>query len=329
MKSIIIVVLIFGWATMAAAAPRGDAFLHGMHSPAELAAVIQGNLASYPDGQHKLDPVSCQPGKHDRSCAAPVDYLEKIQEIDPKAHLTKVEQLPAYLYSLESRPAPQGQYYWLACKTLDGKPLLHCVRRKFKPGEQVWVNPKTKVMILASDCTNPIQGPDLPQQCVYIRLEDFKVADVRLKQYGPTDISSDPCTALKRAGETEWESPFVEKCPDKHCSFTAVDRALGEQGWQTGSFPVSEHGVDVLRLPAKFAEQGSKYRMVFCVDREVDGKIEHSCGMGVQWFDYVPKGNTKVATIYSDETSALIARAQTVLGAPTELWWRFLGDICH
>jgi hypothetical protein len=216
--------------------------------------------------------------------------------------------------------------------------LLHCVARHFKTGEHVWVDPRTGRKVLAQGCTNPIEREEGQQQtdeCVFKDVQMIQGQILRFKQYGPKDIAKHPCTALLRAGETEWESPFVEHCPDVTCSFAYVDAALGESGWETGSFVAVESGIQRFRLPPEMADKNSGLRMVDCLD----SGGEHSCGMGVQWFDYVPVNGHKVATTYyskwdaehtgpKHDTPAMTALHDVdgsgkLVSVPTNLWWRF------
>lgn len=329
-RFIAVLLLVFGWVAQAHAEPRGKAFFKGVENPQKLAVMVEQALIGDPTGKSMINTDAC---RKTASCASPADYLKTLQKSDPDAHLSSLSDLPSYLRSLRMEEAPAGKY-WMAClrhsrtSPTGYEPLLHCLARAFKPGEKVWINPQTKRIVLAADCTNPVEKPEVPvvkNPCVYEPIY-MKVGDsVRFKQYGPKNASSHECTALKRAGESDYESPFVERCPqDEHCDFSVPDADLGEVGFEQGSFTATVSGYQVFRLPPEFAEEKEGYIMVFCLEREG----AHSCGMDVRWFDFVPDSGTKAATIYGDASQA--GPAKDVRGRPTWLWWKWVGiDSCY
>ncbi len=356
MKQLIAVLtglFILGCSVSVEAAPLGNPFLRGLKNPAELAVLLEKSLALDETGESPVSPEQCAKRHY---CARPIDFLEAFQQIDTGAGLKTLGELPNYVESLVPVHGLTGSYWSWCIKTPTksskfGKPLRQCESRPFKKGEAGWKNPVTGKVVMMQDCANPIDGPDLAKNCVFIhfRTKEGDTA-VRLKQYGPTDLSSDECTGLKRAGEKNFESPFVEECADEWCSFEHIDQVLGASGWQKGSFTPTP-GEHVLRLPAKVAEADSKYRMVFCLDRWdrsnnaalahppssneeaflqqgifEDYVQRHSCGIGVRWFDYLPTKDTKIATIYYDDKALARANAKTVTGESAETRWIFGGQ---
>ncbi len=340
-------------ASMAWAAPVGKPFMKGVINPTDLANRIEVALAKDHTGTHMLDPEYCAKSG---SCASPRDYLEMFQESDPKAGITDVSQIPAFLKSLKVEDAPSGEY-WLACLKPLGKgykPILHCVSRRFKPGEKVWIDTKTRRIVLASDCTNPVEKEVPPQACVLIRFFT-KPGDtvVRFALLGPKDVGNE-CLGLRRAGEAdEFEHWWNDECAVKGCDFSEDARVVGQPVRVMGSY-VPGPGEHTLRLPAEVAKKSSLFRVVLCLERGNPGpppyaeerpssdmdsstyeiaygkymayleKYEkwrnewiaaHSDGIGVRWFDYRIRSR-------SDTRTAIVwyAREEIPSGEP-ELYW--------
>lgn len=280
-------------ATAAQAAPRGKPFLKGVGTPQNLASKVEASLAKDPTGNSVIDHARCG---QDGSCARPVDYVEMFRLSDPAARPITAKELPDFLRTLRVEEAPRGEY-WLACLK-DGKPVLHCVARRFKPGEKVWVNPQTGRILLAQDCTNPVERP-VRARCVEVHFTT-KLGDdvVRFALLGPAPIASD-CYAIKKAGEEEWEALWRDECASADCNFGAVSAVVRQPVQTIGSY-LPEPGDHILRLPAEAAIRGSLYRTALCLDR---GGL-HSDGIGVQAQDYVfksPNGEAK-ARVWYDRT---------------------------
>lgn len=278
----------------AEAASVGNPFLKRVTMPSELASKIEGSLAKDQSGKSKIDPQRCN---RDGSCATPENYLVMFQESDPDALLVGVGQLPGYLRALEVVPAPIGEY-WLACLKPQGKgkykPVLHCLSRRFKPGETAWVNAKTRKVILASDCTNPVEK-EVPRKCVEIHFFT-KPGDtaVRFCLIGPNAVADD-CIGVKKAGAEEFQTWWTDECASADCNFSGASSVVGQPVQLAGSY-VPEPGEHILRLPAFMAAE-TLFRTVLCLDRSG----EHSDGMGVQWFDYVHSVEPARATVWYDK----------------------------
>lgn len=336
------------------AVPVGKLFMKGVVNPPDLANRIEVALVTDPKGTHMLDPEYCVKSG---SCASPRDYLVMFQESDPKAGLTAVSQIPAFLRSLKIENAPSGEY-WLACLKPSGKgykPILHCISRRFKPGEKAWIDPKTRRIVLASDCTNPVEKEVPPKKCVethyFTRPGDTVV---RFALLGPKSIGND-CLGLRRAGEApdEFEHFWNDECQVRGCDFSEDARVVGQPVQLLGSY-VPEPGEHILRLPAEVAEKASLFRVVLCLERGNPGpppyaeerpspdmdpttyriaygkymayleKYEewrkewisvHSDGIGVRWFDYRERRGTNTKTAIVWYTEEDIP-----LGEP-ELYW--------
>ena len=159
------IVLLLLAAVTAHAAPVGESFLRDVGSPQELAKRIDDAVKKDSAGASLIDPKLCHK-KHQKSCAKPRDYLEMFQQADPSANLTEVKQVSEYLRKLEIAPAPTGEYT-ISCLIPSGKkdmykPKLACLHRYFKKGEKAWVDKKSGRVVLASDCTNPVEKPFVP-----------------------------------------------------------------------------------------------------------------------------------------------------------------------
>ncbi|MFA6519857.1 MAG: hypothetical protein WCT41_03505 [Candidatus Paceibacterota bacterium] len=258
----------------AASAATWKAFLHGVKTPAELADKVQVSLVKDPKGNSIIDPARC---KQDGSCAAPKDYFEMFKISDPEARLTDVMQVPAFLRTLKVEPAPAGEY-WISCLKPSGggtfKPVLHCLSRFFKAGEQAWVDPITKRIVLASDCTNPVEKPVPPKRACVEILVPTKPGDTifRFGLIGPAAVKEDDdCLGLKRVGEVEFERWWKDECAVTGCDFSADARVIGQPVQIFGSIKLEKPGEYVLRLPAYVAEKGSLYVTVLCLERSAPG----------------------------------------------------------
>lgn len=348
MKKIGIVVLALAMvvlamlATSVHSAPIGKPFLRGVSTPAELASKMGASLAKNPRGTSIIDPERC---KRDGSCATPMNYLEMFKEADPEAHLTEVAQVPGFLRTLRIEEAPPGEY-WISCLKPSGKgtykPVLHGLSRSFKKGEKAWVDPKTRRVVLASDCTNPVEKPvpskESKDACVEIHFFT-KQGDtgVRFALLGPKDVPND-CVAVKRAGEEDFESLWADECADTHCDFSADVAVVGQPARLMGSY-VPTPGEHILRLPALVAEK-SLYVTVLCLERGTQEWPEfpkspvsfaqsmsygekreewiknHSDGIGVRWFDYLnAKSPSRVK-----QAMVWYTKPEIPAGAP-QLYW--------
>ena len=204
---VLIAALLLGAMTIstANAASAGKPFLRGVFSSADLANRIEVSLIKNPRETSIIDPDRC---KLDGSCASPQNYLLMFQISDPQAHLTDVAQVPNLLRALRVAEAPSGEY-WLACLEPMGdetyKSVLHCVSRSFKPGEKVWTDPKTGRIVLASDCTNPVENRFRQRRALRLISNEARDTVVRFALLGPQDVSDD-CVGVKRSGEIEFDA---------------------------------------------------------------------------------------------------------------------------
>ncbi len=271
---------VFLTAASSHATPVGDPFLRGMTSPMELADKIQASLAVDPTGQTIIDSARCN---RDGSCARPSDYLVMLQESDPSAHLGAVADLVPFLRSLVQEVAPSGQY-WMACLKVNGSkrtPFLHCISRNFAPGEKAWVDPNSERIVLAQNCTNPVEKP-VSEACVEVHFWTHPGDQVvRFALLGPEPVSDD-CVGVERAGESSFERWWPDECELAGCDFSQDAVVVGEPVQMMGSY-VPQPGEHRLRLPAFVAAQGSLYTVVLCLEGP-DG--QHSDGVSVVPLNY-------------------------------------------
>ena len=109
--------------------------------------------------------------KCDGSCATPENYLRMFQESDPGAGLTTVAQVPTYLRNLEVADAPAGDIGSCASSPrVEAFMSPYCIVFLARSNrEKAWIDPKTRRIVLASDCTNPVEKPVPPKNaCVEI-----------------------------------------------------------------------------------------------------------------------------------------------------------------
>jgi len=263
---LVVVMLLMALSSSAHAAPVGKPFLRGVNTPAELASKVEASLTKDSKGVSIIDLERCN---RDGSCATPANYLEMFKVSDPEANLTEVGQLPGFLRTLKIADAPK-QDYWLACLKPSGKsyqPVLHCLSRSFKQGEKAWIDPKSRRLVLASDCTNPIEKSVPPKlSCVEVHFFT-KPGDtvVRFGLLGPAAVADD-CIGVKRAGEEDFERWWTDECAARGCDFSADAKVVGQPVQLIGSY-VPAPGEHVLRLPALVAERESLYRTVLCLER--------------------------------------------------------------
>lgn len=330
----VLAALLFGVISIAPvdAAPRGQRFYHGAATNIILANVFEAYLKRDQTGTSLIDPKKCAtPG--DASCGTGVAFLEGILDADPHASVDgqplTLALIPKFLRKVRMQDPEYGVKYWMDCmvrsndrnRDPSGWMRLHnCVSRAFRPGEKAYVDPDNGLVVLAQDCDNPRGKPEKSEDCNYILVPTKDGDEVRAKDYGPLE---EKCpTGLKRVGETDFESLFVERCPDFVCPFDGADNAVGTTEGYVGSFPGSD-GVNVVRV-------APGHRVFFCI---LHADYTQSCGIGVESFDYVPaKDDTfvprgaPVATIYYDAAEAAEAKATTTTGQPTRLWWHELED---
>jgi hypothetical protein len=261
-----------------------------------LAALIEKSLAHNPNGTWKLSGARC--GYHG-SCATPLDYLRAFQHIDPTAGLASVQDLPVYLRQATSAPGPKGswQMYCLVPLGNGWTGKSGCLNRVFKSGEHIWIS-RTGVGILAEDCTNPINGPAKAVakiDCIELHFTT-KPGDpaVRVAVFGPSDNSNVCGPSLHKAGETGFDDGWLDECPDTTCNFAGAQAILQQKIlWKASYRPTA--GDHYVRLPRSYADKGSPYTVVLCLDH---GDGSHSCGIDVHDTDY---HNSKARVYYGKQ----------------------------
>ncbi|KND51677.1 MAG: hypothetical protein ABA06_00255 [Parcubacteria bacterium C7867-001] len=267
--------------------PRNTGFYYGLKDPSELAKLVEDNLRKDPTGKTMINPEKCA---KDGSCASPHDYLVMFQENDPEAELTSVAQLPAFLRSLVARDPGPGEYQMACIRMPAHTPDLHCMKRKFLPGEKVYVDPKSNRAIFAWHCTNPIDKPVEPRQCMEIMVTIKGERSMKFAHLGPAKVQ-DSCLALRKVGVGV--IPLREYVGE--CDFDAVAEFFGERVREEYCVPVTP-GTYILTVAAKpYGEPKTRHWWVFCWSDEDDVS---SNTMRVRDFDYI--GNdVRRATIYN------------------------------
>lgn len=239
--------LTFGQGTAYAAV--GEPFGVGYNNPRELAAAIRESFKRDPRGERPVDAKKCLPNGY--SCASAQQYLEGFQKSDPGANLRSVQELPAYLETLVEGK-PEGDY-WMAClKKGSMTAMWNCLSRPLERNERAWKNPLTDKFVLAGKCTNPmglrVQAPECIEKHVYLEKGDEHHTGL----LGPDALPKSTCTAILKAGETEWSNLLLDECPRAGCDYSGPSRDL-KLPVQPGirvSYRAETSGWYKLRLPA-------------------------------------------------------------------------------
>lgn len=159
---LVVLPLLVAFSSKAHAAGTGMPMMEGLKNPTELAALVEESLKSDPTGKKLLDPARC---KKNGSCATAYDYFYGIGLAHPSAKLENIAELPRYLESLRSDPAPEGKWH-LSRLLVRGEQHTYDAKgwtRAFFSGETVWSDRNTSERILAGDCGNVIGEPvDVP-----------------------------------------------------------------------------------------------------------------------------------------------------------------------
>ncbi|HEX7651286.1 MAG TPA: hypothetical protein VF439_01030 [Candidatus Paceibacterota bacterium] len=328
-------------ATPAFAAPRGARFWYADHaSPVpvnvQLADAIRKSLAVDPTGMTLLDAVKCHT-PHDRSCASAHDLLVRIRTNDPNASvdgvpLTDVSQLDEFFRKEVKLVKPDDGTYYMDCEMPDSSsrsgfaPRENCLQRPyyFKKGELAMVDRHTGATIGASDCANPVGRRVGRKPCGYIDYySDDEDNDIVYGQWGTVDTLADQCTALLRAGETEYEAVDLMRCPeDLDCDLDSEGKLRGSAWWMGSHY--LQKGKNRMRVSMDCVNDAEKCHIVFCKHLK-DDTIELR-EIDVRAGDYLRVNGEMVATIYHDEVAA--RKSHTIIrGRPTKLWWHDAEDL--
>ncbi|MDO8593810.1 MAG: hypothetical protein Q7R59_02855 [bacterium] len=237
---------------------------------------------------------------------------------------------------------------------------VHGIARAFKPGEKPWIDPVTNVLVFAEDCTNVIEKPvPVPvAECAYLVhfTQDTEVA-LRQAIVGPKPVK-DPCLAILRAGETEWQYFWEDECYELGCDFYEPVRVVGQPVQLVNSY-IPRPGRHIIRVPKWMIAKDSLYRVLLCMDHALplhpfvyyqgpkEGFEEgfnaahhqwaekyrdtKSDTIGVRWHDYVVRPLTGVPDLQSKEASVAWVyyspseHTAVLRQRPTEppLWWTF------
>jgi len=253
----------------------GQPFLPGgdkTNSPKELAEKIRDSLQIDPKGNRPVD-RRCQTGGY--GCATPSDYLDMLNKADPSSEIGGLEDLPNYLTTLVVVKPPSG-YFWMAClsKKKGHAPIWNCFSRKFKNGEKAWQNPHTGKVVIAADCGNPVDVPDVPDdKCLSLYVELKRGDEVHLGWLGNYPFPGGECKpSILKSGGAERGAPLLDECPREDCDFSGPSRDLGNaKVWEAPriSWTADRDGMNVIRLPKEVAV--SKGLFALCVETR-DGR---------------------------------------------------------
>ncbi|MDP2655477.1 MAG: hypothetical protein Q8P17_03010 [bacterium] len=358
MKTIvaILALAIAALATSAAFAVEGDRGFYYAESNEMpvlnevLARLIEASLKKDMSGNTLISAANCagQPGR--RGCATPRHFLEayrEIPELKGRVKLDTFDDLLKFIRELKKMDRPAGTYEVASLRpdtngSAGYRVVMDGVKREFKPDEKAWVYEyevkmadgrvvKTQVVVMTSECANAVKqiirltieiiGGTL--DCVYIPFTTKLINTVvRFSAVGPADIrKDDDCLAVKAAGDIEFKSWWTDYCVNAHCDFSAPAAVVGQQIRVIGSYE-PKPGEHVLRLPRYFAEKGSLYVTLLCIENtkmpwpekpsgvytatdveryaEERGKwiAGHSDTTGVRWHDYREVSDRKEARVY-------------------------------
>jgi hypothetical protein len=320
------------------AATRGARFWVIDHEDPTPANIQMGNavekaLAADPTGMSLMDVSKClKPG--DRSCASAHDLLVRILYYDPHASvhgapLADVSQLPEfYRTEVVMETAPEGIYQMDCERTSIGspsgfEPFGNCVQRGFylKKGELAYVDKTTRRVIGAEDCANPVGRRVGRVPCALIHVPQWAYdRDLHIAQFGSIDISQDICTWMLRPGETEHESPFVERCAGIRCDYSGVADYLKEEFQVAGSWG-AQPGMTVISVPIACATDNAKCRVVFCKGVE---RYDYTDVLGVQTIDFkLSKQGVWEATIQESQVVTEQMSVMDTKGHPSDLFWHY------
>ncbi len=241
----------------------GDSYYRGAKNPHELAQVMRAYLKAHPndrEGKGLLAPEKCHQA-HEKSCGSMWAYLMSYQHDDPSAGLTSIEQLPAYLDSLE-QVNPKEVEYHMDCLEPAGADVYSvstgCIDRRFKPGETAWENPKTHKIVFAQDCGNPVAGE--VQEIVVIPTPPCITLMIRM-----------PEGARGVHGEFASNGQITEaaQCPifcDQNCNFTRAESDLPFVVADRRTFSLKSEGepIVMLQVSRSFMKEGNI--LLVCAD---------------------------------------------------------------
>ena len=263
----LVMVLLMSFGTTSGAwASVGEPFGVGYENPTALARAVRVSARTDPDGLRPIDPSKCL--RNGYSCASAKQYVEGFKRSDPTGtrNLT-VANLPEYLEGLVAG-TPEGEF-WMACLQKNtGTAIWNCLARSLHNGERAWQNPVTGKFVLAGDCTNPmgekvVPPPECIEQDVFLQRGD----EHHIGLLGPDALPSSTCTAILKAGETEWSNLLLDECPRAGCDYSGPSRDLRLQV-QSGirvSYRAEQTGWYKLRLPASMLDSSDV--LVNCVIR--------------------------------------------------------------
>lgn len=263
----LVMALLLSFGTSSAAwASVGEPFGVGYENPTALARAVRVSARTDPNGDRPVDPRKCL--RNGYSCASAKQYVEGFKLADPEgARDLTVANLPEYLERLVPG-TPEGEF-WMACLQKNSMTAVwNCLARSLHRGERAWQNPVTGKFVLAGDCSNPIgekvvPPPECIEQDVFLERGD----EHHIGMLGPDALPASTCTAILKAGETEWSNLLLDECPRVGCDYSGPSRDLRLQV-QPGinvSYRAEQTGWHKLRLPVYMLT--SRNVLINCVIR--------------------------------------------------------------
>jgi hypothetical protein len=242
-----------GFSTSASAAV-GNPFLRfpdHKGSPERIAAAIEASLPRDKTGYGRaiIDPALC---RQNGSCSTAEDYVDQLQVADPDGAPKEASLLPAFFRSLVEVETSPNDVYWMSCLVSDGHggwtPKAKCLKRNFLPGEKAYMDPKTHKIIVAGDCSNPIEFK--VEDCLYINIgvdAGQELHGFRLNEASPRDKCG-PMLLLE--GTSVYVTP-TDDCPRVNCTAVRPAHYLGDvaiKDDETFSFKAKVTGRYILRV---------------------------------------------------------------------------------
>jgi hypothetical protein len=269
----------------AAHAAAGHRFVsEGISSPQELKGMILRSLQKDPTGASKVD----------GGYATANDFLIAFKGEDPGAGLTDMASLLQYLDQLVETTPEKGVDYTSSLMLDNGSVDIDGEARPFDGGEKAWMNPKTKKIVLAARCANPVGVIRRPIEvqaspCAFIHAgthpgDTFAAAVVPDHEWA----DNGHCLAVKLPGQKDF-AELVDNCASATC-FNKAEEQIGRQAKFIASYKVTNGGTVIVRVPMYFTSEQSKASTILC-DTQSNGT--KSCGKLIVNKSYV-KGHAYV-----------------------------------
>lgn len=291
---------------------RYTGYYYDAPNPGVIADLWEKSIAKDPSGKTMLDAAKC---KKDGSCGAPLNYLQSFQAHDPYGNWT-LENGPQKLRQLVKDCTIQGTLQMDRIERATGRTDINGMSRILNKanGECAWVNPETRMPVLAEHCANPI-GVRVDLNCVYVDVnvvEPNEFAFIWARYVRPTDR----CFSVRRTSRLfEPDSPsaawvtVTPGCLGIPCNMANDTAFFKEEDVAHGQIRIDQPGTYQFRL-----EPGEK--LLLCLKlRGENGIVSSSFGNRVRWqMDYLKRvGREQHARVYY-QTNEMKAEGRTFDG---------------